>query len=131
MSSSPTPSKSREILCIEQHGELCLLLTKMLAGQAIKIRHAKNTAEAAGYLKVHKPVLVLIEDNFFGDTGIRYVEHLKASLPDTKVIMLSARDGPTKESATSAGVDAFLTKPFTKTELLESVVPLINMTDNG
>jgi DNA-binding response OmpR family regulator len=131
MKSSNTPSKSQEILCIEPHGELCILLTKMLVGQAIYVKHAKDTSEAANLLNKQQPDLVLIEDNFFEDTGIRYVSLLKATFPATKVIMLSARDGLTKELAKNAGVDAFLTKPFTKTQLLNSVVSLINASGKG
>jgi two-component system, OmpR family, response regulator len=131
MSPSHTPSKSQEILCIEQHGELCLLLGKMLFGRPIHIKHAKNTAEAANFLKEQQPDLVLIEDNFFEDIGIRYIAQLKATLPVTKVIMVSSRDGSTRVMAKNAGADAFLTKPFTKTELLESVMSLINASQNA
>jgi two-component system, OmpR family, response regulator len=131
MSPSDKPSKSQQILCIEQHGELCLLLDKMLFGQPIHIKHAKSTAEAANFLKEHQPDLVLIEDNFFEDIGIRYIAQLKATLPVTKVIMVSSQDGSSKVMAINAGADAFLTKPFTKTELLDSVMSLINASQNA
>jgi DNA-binding response OmpR family regulator len=119
-------SKYKEILCIDEGGEICVLLTKMLDNKEFKISHAKDTAQASKYLKGRQPALVLIENNFFENAGIDYAAELKAKLPGTSVIMLSAEDGKIKEKARKAGVDAFLTKPFTKKQLLDSVVSLVN-----
>jgi DNA-binding response OmpR family regulator len=132
MSSYPTSTATvKEILCIEHHGELCLLLSKMLARREFRFSYEKDTGEASKFLRMKQPALVLIEDNFFEDTGIRHIAQLKAAFPATKVIMLSAQDGKTKQSAKNAGVDVFLTKPFTKTDLLNSVIFLIDGSDKA
>ncbi len=120
------PSKHKEILCIEEHGEICLLLSKMLNSNEFKIFHVKDKKQAAEYLKVQQPLLVVIENNFFEDTGIMYAVDLKAKHPGTKLIMLSAQGGERKEAAYKAGIDAFLAKPFTKSQLLHSVTSLTN-----
>jgi two-component system, response regulator YesN len=120
----------KEILCIEEHGEICLLLSKMLDSREFKVSHAKDIQQAAVYLTTRIPALVLIEDNFFGEVGITYIAELKHKLPETKIVMLSAEGGPKKEAARKAGVDVFLTKPFTKMQLVRSVVTLISKSEN-
>ena len=126
MDSSSTPtSKEKEILCIEEHGEICLLLSMML-GNKVKVANAKDTNQAADYLKARHLVLVLIENSFFENTGLLYAGKLKSTLPEMKVMMISAQDGWRKEAARRAGVDIFLTKPFTKRQFLDSVVSLIH-----
>jgi DNA-binding response OmpR family regulator len=61
----------KEILCIEKHGEICLLLSKMLDSSEFKLSHAKDIQQAAVYLTTRTPDLVLIEDNFCGESGRR------------------------------------------------------------
>jgi hypothetical protein len=41
------------------------------------ISHARDTTQADDYLKTQQPVLVVIENNFFKDTGIVYAAKLK------------------------------------------------------
>jgi DNA-binding response OmpR family regulator len=120
----------REILCIEEHGEICLLLSKMLDTSEFKVSHAKDIQQAAEHLITRSPALVLIEDNFFGESGMTYVAELKHKFPGTKIVMLSAEGGPKKEAARNAGVDVFLAKPFTKMQLVRSVVTLTDKSEN-
>jgi DNA-binding NtrC family response regulator len=60
-------SQSKEILCIEEHGDICILLRKMLDGNEYKVAHARDTRQAGDYLRTTQPVMVLIENSFFAD----------------------------------------------------------------
>jgi DNA-binding response OmpR family regulator len=129
--SSPTTSSSKykEILCIEEYGEICVLLSKMLSPNKAKVLHAKDVSEAANYLHERHPAIILIENNFFEQSGITYAADLKSTIPETKIIILSSQDGHSKEAAKKAGIDVFLTKPFTKKQLLDSVNTLLSQSE--
>jgi two-component system, sensor histidine kinase len=121
-------SMDKNILCVEEHGEISILLSRMLKKSKCKVLHAKNKVQAEDHLRTEQPVLVLIENNFYENGGIIYAAELKIMFPAIKLMMLSAaQDGQIKEEAAHAGVDIFLIKPFTKSQLLDSVAALLNL----
>jgi two-component system alkaline phosphatase synthesis response regulator PhoP len=70
------------------------------------------------------PDAVVLDIMMPGIDGIEVCE--KIDHDKVKVIMLSARDdAETKERATAAGADAYLTKPFSAIELLDAVEKLV------
>ena len=65
---------------------------------------------------------VLIDIDLPGLDGLEATRHIKASLPGTKVIMLSAVDGETyRNTAAKHGVDGFLPKSAPVSEILSVV----------
>lgn len=53
------------------------------------------------------------------DVGLRILEYIKAHVPQSKVLIITAADGSeVKESCHARGADGFLTKPFDTEQLL-------------
>jgi DNA-binding response OmpR family regulator len=78
--------------------------------------------EAASFME-HRTCVVIILENTFCDADLRMqVINIKRLAPFARILMISAIGEETAENAVSAGVDVFLTKPFSKKTLTEAVL---------
>jgi DNA-binding response OmpR family regulator len=130
----PTPTNNtahdrnanRNVLVIEDEGEMCLLLNLILDHEGLEIDHVKSLAAANAYLENKLPALILLDNRLPDGFGLDYLGHLKKKFPWIKVIVISGVDAAAADVALEIGADAFLSKPFTKAKLLASVKSLIN-----
>jgi len=87
-----------------------------VAGQA---SDAEEVVQLAQQLK---PDVVLMDIDLPGLDGLEATRRIKASLPGTKVIMLSAVDGETyRNTAAKHGADGFLPKSAPVSEILSVI----------
>jgi DNA-binding response OmpR family regulator len=124
---APSSSNIKRILCLEEYGETCILLGKMLNHDEYEVLHVKNKVAAYEIMKAKETNLVIIDNNFYKDGAIILAAELKTLRPAIKVMMLSAMDGEIKRLASQVGIDIFLTKPFTKSQFLDSVDSVLNL----
>ncbi len=125
------PGENRNILLIEDEGEMCLLLNLILDHEGLTIDHVKTLATADAYLEKRLPAVILLDNRLPDGFGLDYLGKLKKLYPWIKVIIISGVDAAAADFALEMGADAFLSKPFTKVKLLESVNSLLNLTSSG
>ena len=126
MKTSPGPDHNA-ILCIEPRGEICLLLSKMLESKDIHVTHAAGMEEVLSdhYFEAPQPALIIVENTFAEGEIAHNIAAIKERAPASKVLMVSSVDGDIAKKALIAGVDDFLTKPFTKSMLLDTVLAMV------
>lgn len=117
---------NRNVLLIEDEGEMCLLLNLVLDQEGLNIEHVKTLADADAYLEKKLPALILLDNRLPDGFGLDYLSQLKTKYPWIKIIVISGVDAAAADFALEMGADAFLSKPFTKAKLLASVHSLIN-----
>lgn len=117
---------NRDILLIEDEGEMCLLLNLILDREGLTVDHVKTIAAANAHLERKLPALILLDNRLPDGFGLDYLHLLKTRYPWIKVIVISGVDAAAEDVALEAGADAFLTKPFTKAKLIASVQALLN-----
>ena len=117
---------NRNVLLIEDDGEMCLLLNLILGQKDLTIEHVKTLAAADAYLEKRLPALILLDNRLPDGYGLDYLGHLKKTFPWIKVILISGVDAAAADFALEIGADDFLSKPFTKAKLLASVNALLN-----
>ena len=117
---------NRNVLLIEDEGEMCLLLHLILGQEGLNIEHVKTLAAANAYLERKLPALILLDNRLPDGFGLDYIGHLKKNYPWIKIIVISGVDAAAADVALEVGADAFLEKPFTRAKLLASVHSLIN-----
>ena len=118
-------SVNRDILLIEDEGEMCLLLNLILDPEGLNIEHVKTIAAAEAYLERKLPALILLDNRLPDGYGFDYIGHLKKKYPWIKIIVISGVDVAAADFALEIGADGFLSKPFTKAALLASVNSLL------
>jgi two-component system, OmpR family, response regulator len=118
--------KTRKVLIIEDEGDMCLLLNIMLNGKDMELDHVKKLSAAEEYLQKEQPAVVILDNKLPDGFGIDFITHIKKNYPSIRIIMISGYDGSARDVALENGADLFLEKPFTKNQLYESIMELIN-----
>jgi DNA-binding response OmpR family regulator len=121
--SNQNPNK---ILVIEDEGEMCLLLSLILDDQGMEVDHVKTLSAAREFLEKEVPAVILLDNRLPDGLGIDFINYIRESLPDVKIIMISGVDPEAEDAALETGADHFLAKPFTKQQLHESIRNLLN-----
>lgn len=119
-------NQPRKVLIIEDEGDMCLLLNIMLNGKEMELDHVKNIAKAEEYLQETQPALVILDNKLPDGYGVDFIPTIKQQQPEAKIIMISGFDGSVKDVALENGADIFMEKPFTKSQLYDSIMSLMN-----
>ena len=119
-------TKPKKVLIVEDEGDMCLLLNIMLNGKEMELDHVKSLASAEEYLQKEQPAVVILDNKLPDGFGVDFIGTIKKDSPSVKIVMISGFDGSVKDVALESGADIFLEKPFTKTQLYESVMGLLN-----
>lgn len=120
-----TKTTPRKVLIIDDEGDLCLLLNILLDGKDMEVEHVQSIAKAEEYLLQESPSLILLDNRLPDGFGIDFLSFVKKEHPATKVIMISGVDAAAQDVALENGADAFLRKPFTRSQLHQAVNELL------
>lgn len=110
------------ILVVDDSPVTLELVGRILRQRGHTVETAPNVAGAVDRLNGGPLDLVITDFRMPGADGLDLVRHVRENLPETAVIMLTGF--PSIEGAVEAvkgGAEAYLTKPFTQIELLETV----------
>ncbi|MEJ2534004.1 MAG: response regulator [Gammaproteobacteria bacterium] len=119
----------------EEKRELCILFVDdsatirrsaetMLSNEACRVVTAENGFEALSQITRHRPDLIFVDIMMPRLDGYQTTAIIKNNkeFRDTPVIMLTSKDGLfDKARGRVVGSDLYLTKPFTREELLAAV----------
>ncbi|MFG2110974.1 response regulator transcription factor [Micromonospora chersina] len=123
-SSDPSPGPVIRVLVVDDHQTLADLLAVALDGQATLtcVGHAGTAAEGLRLVDELQPDVVLMDVSLPDFDGITATELLRASHPDVRVVILTARTEPALVGrAMAAGASGFLTKDGALNEVLHSL----------
>ncbi|HWJ91455.1 MAG TPA: response regulator [Flavisolibacter sp.] len=113
---------SQKILLLDDNRDLLQIVQIILKGQGYETILASSIEEAALKIKIHKPVLILMDVCLSDQDGYRFCSQLKND-PDTggiRVIMMSGEDC-NQTMISFAHADDFMQKPFDYNDLIGRV----------
>ncbi|MEI7788109.1 MAG: response regulator, partial [Chlorobiaceae bacterium] len=115
------------ILIVEDDEVSTLLLKRNLKGENITMLCAENGLEAVEVVQQHPEInLVLMDLKMPIMNGFEATKLIKHQRPELPVIAQSAfTSKEDKEKAKEAGCDNFITKPISKSELLDMMAKLL------
>jgi two-component system alkaline phosphatase synthesis response regulator PhoP len=120
-------ARQRVVLVVDDDDAIRTVVRSVLEADGFEVVEAADGPAALLLLNAilgRGPDAVVLDVMMPGIDGIEVCE--KIDHTKVKVIMLSARDdAETKERATAAGADEYLTKQFSAIELLEAVEKLV------
>ncbi len=120
------------ILIIEDQADIRRLIRWTLEFEDYEIHEANNGPAGLEQARAIKPDLVLLDVMMPGGLdGFQVCEQLRADpeLGTVKVVMLTARSQQRdRQAGERAGVDAFLAKPFSPLQLVETVSSMLKKT---
>jgi two-component system, OmpR family, response regulator len=118
--------KEKKVLIVEDEGDMCLLLNILLNGKEMELDHVKNLSSAEDYLRKEQPALIILDNKLPDGFGIDFISFIRKEYPSIKIIMISGFDAAAKDVALENGADVFLEKPFSREQLYQSVMGLLN-----
>lgn len=120
--------KLLKILIVDDETDICYLLSRILKNRGnVETNFVNTLSEATKSLEEDEPALMFLDNHLPDGAGINYIEYVKETHPDTKIIMITAHDTPLdRKSAMNFGADAFIGKPFTRDLIYQTVEQFTN-----
>ncbi len=117
------PDKKKALI-VDDETDICYLLSHILRQKDIQTVFAGSLAEADKMLQSPNFFYYVFLDNHLPDgLGINQIKRWKEKFPAIHFIMISAHDSSEeKRKAKSDGADNFISKPFSKEVILNSIV---------
>ena len=108
---------------VDDDEALARVMARTLRGRGFECDVALNGAEARKLLASQQYALALLDVRLPDESGYGLLEHLKASRPDTAVVMISGvDDADLGKAALEHGANAYFVKPVGATQLYLLVV---------
>jgi len=117
--------KRKRALIVDDERDICYLLSNILKQRNIQTAFAGSLAEADKMLQLPNYYYYVFLDNHLPDgLGINQIKRWKEKFPFIHVIMITAHDSyEERKKATKDGAEHFISKPFSKEVILNSIVP--------
>ena len=114
----------KKALIVDDESDICFLLSNILKQANIQPVLAGSITEAEKILQSANPFYYVFLDNFLPDgLGINQIKKWKERYPSTHLIMITAHDSyQERNKAKRDGADHFISKPFSKELILNTVV---------
>jgi len=123
----PLPATPVQLLLIDDDDELRTLLRLTLPEDDFVVRDTSDGGEGVLLVEELAPALVLLDWNMPARSGADVLEELKQRWPRLPVVVLTAEGRASeREHAERLGANAFLRKPFSPIELLETIGRLLS-----
>ncbi len=116
------------VLLIEDEPNIAEAIRFILMRDGLRVSTHSGGADAIEVVRQARPDLLILDLMLPGMSGIDILSALRADpmTEELPVLMLTARgQGRDRAAAERAGVDAFMSKPFSNTEMLASVRALV------
>jgi DNA-binding response OmpR family regulator len=116
-----TPSK-KKILIIDDENDICFILSIYLSSENCQVEFACTLSEGIKKLKLFNPDLLFLDNSLPDGWGIKKIKKIKEIAPQLYITMMSAYDSQKDlHTALSAGCNSFISKPFTRDEILKQL----------
>ena len=125
-SSVQQTKKAQKVLIVDDERDMCLLLNILLNGEELEVDHVNTLLDADEYLKKEQPSVIILDNNLPDGFGVDFISYIKQNHPSIKIIMISGFDASVKDVALENGANIFLEKPFTREQLYQSIMGLLN-----
>jgi CheY-like chemotaxis protein len=115
------------ILVVDDDVSVCWGLQHILESMRFAVVCAANAAEAMRCLDAALPDLVILDEGLPGCTGLQVFSDIRAHkhFDRVPVLIYSGYDGPERDRALAAGVDAYVVKGPEFEELFKTILKLI------
>ncbi len=129
MTDSDFSESKNTIMVVDDDPDLVTVLTIMLEQSEYNVRHAYNGMQLFSGLEGEKPDLIILDLMMPHMDGFEVLERLKSDQETSSipVILLTAQDEfENIISGYKKGADYYITKPFTKSQLVNSIDAILS-----
>lgn len=106
-------NQQERILIVDDEPAARKLITRILSKEGYQCEEADSAAQVLDRLRSNKTELVILDIRMPGKSGIELLPEIKASHPDTAVIMVTAVvETPSAVQCMKLGAEDYICKPF-------------------
>ncbi len=119
---------SRRVLIVDDEPNIVTSLEFLMRGDDYEVRVARNGEEALQLAESFRPDIVVLDVMMPQRSGFEVCQKIRENpiLGDVKIIMLTAKGRDVeKEKGLDLGANAYVTKPFSTKELMNTVRGLL------
>lgn len=119
-----------KIAIIEDEPFIIEALSFILTRAGLSVESCSDGANAISFINQTRPDLIILDIMLPNKSGMEIIDELRSKndLPYTPVLMLTAKgQKKDRKAAETAGVDLFMTKPFSNEELVNNVLKLLKL----
>ncbi len=119
---------SRRVLIVDDEPNIVTSLEFLMRGDDYEVRVARNGEEALQLAESFRPDIVVLDVMMPQRSGFEVCQKIRENpiLRDAKIIMLTAKGREVeKEKGLDLGANAYVTKPFSTKELMNTVRGLL------
>ncbi len=119
---------SRRVLIVDDEPNIVTSLEFLMRGDDYEVRVARNGEEALQLAESFRPDIVVLDVMMPQRSGFEVCQKIRENpiLRDAKIIMLTAKGREVeKEKGLGLGANAYVTKPFSTKELMNTVRGLL------
>jgi DNA-binding response OmpR family regulator len=115
-------------LIIDDEVDICYLLSSILRSKNLQVNYVNTLSEATIALGSQSPQIIFLDNHLPDGLGVDFITQLKFTHPEAKIVMLTAFDNFSDRSkAFENGVDTFISKPFNKAVIYQTVDNLLRL----
>ena len=116
----------RTVLVVDDEPELVASCERLLRGAGHVSLRAYTGAEAIALIDSDRPDLVVADLRLPKADGLAVARHARAQVPPIPVMLITAYDSwQARQAASEAGVEAYLAKPFSNAEFLQTILRIL------
>lgn len=109
-------------LIIDDEVDICFLLSSILKKIDIETNYVNSITSGLNALEEVNPQIVFLDNHLPDGMGVEYIEKIKTEHPAVKLVMISSYDTyADKTYAASKGVDYFISKPFSRDTIYQTI----------
>jgi len=119
-----------DILIVDDSKDMLEVLSRQLSSNGFNTFQATNVVDAVDLLKLSIPKLLITDIQMPGVDGGKLVKYVQKNFPELPILVITGY--PSIDAAVEVlkdGTVDYLTKPFTKTELADTVNKLLKKND--
>ena len=119
---------SRRVLIVDDEPNIVTSLEFLMRGDDYEVRVARNGEEALQLAESFRPDIVVLDVMMPQRSGFEVCQKIRENpvLGDVKIVMLTAKGRDVeKEKGLDLGANAYVTKPFSTKELMNTVRGLL------
>jgi len=125
---------SRRVLIVDDEPNIVTSLEFLMRGDGYEVLVARNGEEALQLAESFRPDIVVLDVMMPQRSGFEVCQKIRENpvLGDVKIVMLTAKGRDVeKEKGLYLGANAYITKPFSTKELMNTVRGLLPRSERG
>ena len=112
--------KEVSVLLLEDEMDICLMFSRIFKKKEIPFKCAYTLEEGKKAIKEFKPDVLLLDNNLPDGYGMDWITWFKSSVPDLKVVLITA-DALILKKENAEKADEIILKPTSFSKVLEVI----------